>query len=103
MIFGFGSLAASTPYLAGVLGLVIFVWIRSVCTIGYPLPPVHSSTSVEPGGSLSLLHVAPAPPPDPTLYHPTLYHPTLYHPTLYQARALSVLFEDAMAKEELDA
>ena len=45
----------------------------------------------------------PAPPPDPTLYHPTLYHPTLYHPTLYQARALSVLFEDAMAKEELDA
>jgi AAA family ATP:ADP antiporter len=48
MIFGFGSLAASTPYLAGVLGLVIFVWIRS-------------------------------------------------------ARALSVLFEDAMAKEELDA
>ena len=98
MIFGFGSLAASTPYLAGVLGLVIFVWIRSVCNIGYPLPPVHSSTSVEPGGSLSLLHVAPAPPPDPTIYHPTLYHPTLY-----QARALSVLFEDAMAKEELDA
>ena len=93
MIFGFGSLAASTPYLAGVLGLVIFVWIRSVCNIGYPLPPVHSSTSVEPGASLSLLHVAPAPPPDPTLYHPTLY----------QARALSVLFEDAMAKEELDA
>ena len=43
MIFGFGSLAASTPYLAGVLGLVIFVWIRSVCNIGYPLPPVHST------------------------------------------------------------
>lgn len=48
MIFGFGSLAASTPYLAGVLGLVILTWIRS-------------------------------------------------------ARTLSVLFEDAMAKEELDA
>ena len=92
MIFGFGSLAASTPYLAGVLGLVIFVWIRSVCNIGYP-PAASTQQSVEPGASLSLLHVAPAPPPDPTIYHPTLY----------QARALSVLFEDAMAKEELDA
>ena len=30
MIFGFGSLAASTPYLAAVLGTVIFIWIRSV-------------------------------------------------------------------------
>ena len=30
MIFGFGSLAASTPYLAAVLGIVIFAWIRSV-------------------------------------------------------------------------
>ena len=33
MIFGFGSLAASTPYLAGVLGLVILTWIRSVCNV----------------------------------------------------------------------
>ena len=40
------------------------------------------------------------PPPHPT---PPCTIPTLYHPTLYQARALSVLFEDAMAKEELDA
>eukprot|EP00964_Phaeocystis_antarctica_P046338 scaffold26758_cov64-Phaeocystis_antarctica.AAC.5 len=30
MIFGFGSLAASTPYLAAVLGIVIFAWIRSL-------------------------------------------------------------------------
>jgi AAA family ATP:ADP antiporter len=29
MIFGFGSLAASTPYLAAVLGLIIVAWIRS--------------------------------------------------------------------------
>ena len=29
MIFTFGSLAASTPYLAAVLAVVIFVWIRS--------------------------------------------------------------------------
>jgi len=48
MIFGFGSLAASTPYLAAVLGIVIFMWIRS-------------------------------------------------------ARSLSVLFEDAMANEEMEA
>jgi len=45
----------------------------------------------------------PPPHPTPPCTTPTLYHPTLYHPTLYQARALSVLFEDAMAKEELDA
>ena len=65
----------------------------------YRVPPAASTQhSVEPGASLSLLHVAPAQPPDPTLYHPTLYHPALH-----QARALSVLFEDAMAKEELDA
>ena len=29
MIFGFGSLAASTPYLAAVLGVIILAWIRS--------------------------------------------------------------------------
>jgi AAA family ATP:ADP antiporter len=29
MIFGFGSLAASTPYLAAVLAAIIVVWIRS--------------------------------------------------------------------------
>lgn len=29
LIFALGSLAASTPYLAIILGLVIFLWIRS--------------------------------------------------------------------------
>ena len=29
MIFAFGSLAASTPYLAAVLALVIFAWVRA--------------------------------------------------------------------------
>ena len=29
MIFGFGSLAASTPYLAAVLAVVVFMWIKS--------------------------------------------------------------------------
>ena len=29
MIFYFGSLAASTPYLAAVLAAVVFMWIRA--------------------------------------------------------------------------
>ena len=29
MIFSFGSLAASTPYLAAVLAVVVFMWIRA--------------------------------------------------------------------------
>ena len=29
MIFAFGSLAASTPYLAAVLGVTIFAWVRA--------------------------------------------------------------------------
>ena len=28
-IFAFGSLAASTPYLAGILAVVVFLWIKS--------------------------------------------------------------------------
>jgi AAA family ATP:ADP antiporter len=29
LIFGFGSLAASTPYLAVILFCIIFMWIRA--------------------------------------------------------------------------
>jgi ATP:ADP antiporter, AAA family len=34
MIIGFGSLAASTPYLGVVLMLMIAVWIRAASTLG---------------------------------------------------------------------
>jgi AAA family ATP:ADP antiporter len=33
MIFAFGSLAASTPYLAAVLAVIIFMWIRAARTL----------------------------------------------------------------------
>ena len=33
LIFAFGSLAASTPYLAAVLAVVIFMWIRAAKTL----------------------------------------------------------------------
>jgi len=33
MIFSFGSLAASTPYLAAVLAVIIFMWIRAAKTL----------------------------------------------------------------------
>ena len=33
MIFSFGSLAASTPYLAAVLAAVVFMWIRAANTL----------------------------------------------------------------------
>ena len=65
--------------------------------LGYP-PAGSTRHSVEPGRLAQPTACRARPPPDPTLYHPTLYHPTLY-----QARTLSVLFEDAMAKEELGA
>ena len=60
--------------------------------LGYP-PAGSTRHSVEPGRLAQPTACRARPPPDPTLYHPTLY----------QARTLSVLFEDAMAKEELGA
>ena len=37
MIFSFGSLAASTPYLAGVLAVVVFFWIKSAKELSVPI------------------------------------------------------------------
>ena len=34
MIVGFGSLAASTPYLGVILLIIIFMWIRAASTLG---------------------------------------------------------------------
>ena len=34
MIIGFGSLAASTPYLGVILMIMIFVWINAAATLG---------------------------------------------------------------------
>ena len=34
MIIGFGSLAASTPYLGGILMIMILIWINAATTLG---------------------------------------------------------------------
>lgn len=34
MIVGFGSLAASTPYLGVILLIIIFMWIKAASTLG---------------------------------------------------------------------
>ena len=34
LIFGVGSLAAATPYLAGILGVLLFFWYKAVNSLG---------------------------------------------------------------------
>lgn len=47
MIVGFGSLAASTPYLGVILLVIIFMWIRAAATLGVLFEEKQKEKDVE--------------------------------------------------------
>ena len=47
LIFGVGSLAASTPYLAAILGLIVFSWFKSASSLSVQFEEAMSKGTEE--------------------------------------------------------
>lgn len=47
MIIGFGSLAASTPYLGAILMVIIFAWIKAAATLNIEFQELNAQKEAE--------------------------------------------------------
>lgn len=46
MIIGFGSLAASTPYLAAILGVIIAAWLKAAASLNLQFIAIQAETGI---------------------------------------------------------